>query len=203
MGGPACGMWIPAATNQRMIVVVDRMIRTLDRPKLPSTVHLRNDPRGRRRRRQLLREQEMEQLPRSHRFDLHDTRPFGGRYYELWQPMYCSPPYECVPEIRDEVEDLAVCEAFDLAPPLTTWSVGTFVNCDDSHRALAEIVAYLLEQVGGVVDFGARLSDDFIADLPGHIELIRGGQFSCAKHHFLDAVAMRAWSKLPKCWMSK
>jgi hypothetical protein len=115
--------------------------------------------------------------------------------------MYCSPPDRYGPEWRDADDDAEVMAAFGLPGPLATWSVGTDVNSDDSHRALADVAAYLAEQTGGVIDFNAHLPA--AAELPGRAVTVGGGVPGRPRRTFLDAVAMRAWSQRPDCWMSK
>jgi hypothetical protein len=115
--------------------------------------------------------------------------------------MYCSWPSRCEENWRDADDDADVRTAFGLLGPLLTWDVGTYVNSGDSHRALADVAAYLAEQTDGVIDFCTFLPAS--AGLPGRAVTIGGGVPGRPRRTFLDAVAMRAWAERPDCWMCK
>lgn len=132
-----------------------------------------------------------------HNFNARDTRPIGGRLYEFASPLYCSP--DCW---RDEGDELQIQEAFGFWPEPEPFAIGVCSNLPEDHRALADVAAYMAEQTGGVIDFGALLQA--APELPGRTRTIFwNGIAGYGARTFLDAVTMRAWSERPDCRMTK
>lgn len=136
---------------------------------------------------------------RPHDFATSDTRRIGGHRYGDSIPMYCN--WEKRLD-EDEFDELQVAEGFGFRPEPGSYAIGTHVKGDDAHRALAEVAAYLAEQLGGVIDFGTVLPEAI--ELPGwSLELDYLSIGGWARRTALDAEAMRAWSRHPRCWMLK
>jgi hypothetical protein len=167
-----CGMWIPAGSLTRAEAVVEEMIRAVALPGHG------NNGKG--------------------CFDIEtrDLRPLGGAVYEVSAGLYCVfEPWERDEDVEQEVE-----VAFGFRPEPGSYAIGSDDENDDANRMLAEFAAYLAEQVGGVVEFRCPPHD--LAGLPGRTRCLgpdaSGGPVSQV---LLDAEAMRAWSRSPRCRM--
>lgn len=170
MGGPACSLWIPSGSRNAVDLAVERMIRLIPRSWLCLS------------------------SPSPDRFHTSDTRPIGGRLYDLAAPLYCS--FDACEANEEYASQIA--EAFGFWPEPIPLSIGVFCKSRDDHRALADVAAHLAEVTGGVVDFCTPLPE--AAELPGRTAVVvEDGRSST----ILDAVAMRAWSSRADCWMCK
>lgn len=200
MGGPACGLVVPLESNEVVRIAVDRMIRAV---YVPEGIEFGKDPRGRRAKRYRKQVRLQETDLKSGCFHVQDTRAIEGRFFTLSYPMSCSPPPPREQSFRNEDEDAELSEIFGFPLPLTEWEIVTFVNGREAHRALADIAAYLSEQTGGVISFGGCLKETVAAELPGRVVTTGGGKTGRPRRMFLDAVAMRAWSRRSDCYMCK
>jgi hypothetical protein len=167
-----CGMWIPAGSLARTEALVEEMIRAVALPGHG------NNGKG--------------------CFDIEtrDLRPLGGGLYEASAGLYCVfEPWERDDDIEREVE-----VAFGLCPEPGSYALGSDDENEDANQMLAEFAAYLAEQVGGVVSFRCPPQD--LAGLPGRTRSLRSDASDrSVPRVVLDAVAMRAWSRSPRCWM--
>jgi len=140
-------------------------------------------------------------------FNTRDTRPIGGRAYELLGVCLCCGP------LRQDVEvegyEDAVEEAFGFRPDPQTISLDAGGNGPDDHRKLAELAAYLAEQTGGAIDldkppWSLKRSPWSDNGLPGQARvLLWHGNRKAGWKLVLDGAAMRAWSQRPDCQMPK
>lgn len=125
-----------------------------------------------------------------------DTRPIGGELYGLPVPLFCA--WEAFE--RDEDGERQVETAFGFRPEPGSYAIGSHAKSDNAHRMVAEVAAYLAEELGGVIDFCYPLKE--AAELTGRkMELRYEAIGGSALRTVLDAKAMRAWSRHPRCWM--
>jgi hypothetical protein len=169
----SCGMWIPVGSLAHSDDVVANMIRAICLPGHGS------DGKG--------------------VFDIetNDTRPIGGRQYQSSASLYCV--FDTID--RDEEAEEHVEAVFGFRPEPGSYSIGSDDDGDDANRMLAEFVAFLAEQAGGVVEFGCLPQE--APNLPGRTLVLHRSTADEPREWrvLLDAVAMRAWSQNPRCWM--
>jgi hypothetical protein len=168
----SCVLWIPAGTFDKAEEVVAQMIRAICLPGHGK------DGKG--------------------CFDIEtkDTRPIGGRQYEVSAGLYCV--FETID--RDLDAERQVEATFGAPPEPGFYALGSDDEGDEPNCMLAEFAAFLAEQVHGVVGFGCLPQE--AADLPGQTLALRRESRDGPKWRMvLDAVAMRAWSQHPRCWM--
>ena len=131
-------------------------------------------------------------------FDIEtkDTRPIGGRQYEVSAGLYCI--FETTD--RDLDAEREVEAVFGFRPEPGYYHIGSDHDHDDANRMLAEFAAYLTEQVGGVVEFGCLPQD--VAGLTGQVHALKEEFFDWTTWRVvLDATALREWSRDPRCLM--
>jgi hypothetical protein len=131
-------------------------------------------------------------------FDIetNDTSPIGGRPYEVSAGLYCV--FETID--RDLDAEREVETAFGFRPEPGFYAIGSDDDGDEANQMLAEFAAYLAEQVGGVVEFGCLPEE--AAGLPGRTHVLKDEFFDWSEWRMLlNAAAMRAWSRQPRCRM--
>jgi hypothetical protein len=178
--GPACELWVPLGSGDNADSSVERLVRLVARPgRFTSRLG----------------------------FHTRDTRPIGGRAYDLLGSALCCGPRR--PSVELDGFEAAVEEAFGFRPDPETISLDVGGGLPGEHRKLAEVAAYLAEQTGGVIDLDRppwSLKQPPWSDggLPGRVHVVfRDGNPKLGRKLVLDAVAMRAWSRHPDCQMPK
>jgi hypothetical protein len=178
--GPACGLWFPFGSADQADAAVERLVGSLGRP---GRFHHRRS------------------------FSTRDTRPIGGRVYDLLGACLCCGPLRPSAEVAGY--EAAVEGAFGFRPDPRTISLDAGASVPDDHRKLAEVAAYLAEQTGGVIDldrppWSPKRPPWSDASLPGRVHvLFRDGDRKRGRKLVLDAAAMRSWSRHPDCRMPK
>ncbi|WP_020470035.1 DUF6368 family protein [Zavarzinella formosa] len=128
-------------------------------------------------------------------FFVADTRTIGGWLNDRAAHLYCA--WDLA--LWDDVDGPEVERVFGIQPERGAFAIGSHVDGADAERTLAVVAARLAEQTGGVVNLFHALLE--AAELPGRAALVRTGNGDMREDTVLDAVAMRAWSNHPRCWM--
>jgi hypothetical protein len=123
-----------------------------------------------------------------------DTRPIGGWLNDRGVHLYCV--WESS-ERADEGEH-HIERVFGVRPELGAFAISAYVKGDDADRTVAVVAAHLAEQTGGVVNLYFPL--DLAAELPGRTTQVPDSSDPRGETA-LDAIAMRAWSRHPRCWV--
>ena len=120
-----------------------------------------------------------------------DTRPIGGRQYPSGNGLDFYWEGD-----RDVAGAVAVLDGFGWVPDPCPLALALAKSGD--HPLLAEVAAFLAGETGGVIDLCGRLQE--AAKLPGRA--VEAQLFDTGyRRTYLDAVAMRAHARNPRCRM--